>query len=355
MKNKILLLGLCILSILVLTSCRHSVCGNGIAEAGEDSSTCCADTGCSGTFQCINNTCIEPDCGDCGYFDNETMECKDYVCCTNDDCAADKECKNHECKILSCGSCQSIDNHQCKDLTCCDDDDCDDRDASTIDLCKFPSTKSSECSHEALETCDTNSDCNDNTASTEDICVDGDPNECIHITIRTCKDNDGYCPDDCDYTDDNDCESDIEDCGTRTSCFQDALDDCTLAKVSLKMDVDDDDLKRDITILMEITGYDDDEETCAVDFEFDDIDVEFTSEYRAELIAGGDTEDDVDDREENENDDYDDYEGDSGDCNFADDDIDGAKAVLEDWIDDDFDVDDFNSYDCDGNFFDYNG
>ncbi len=53
--------------------------------------------------------------------------------------------------------------------------------------------------------CSSNYDCDDNDESTDDICT-GFPKKCIHNKIIVCIDNDGYCPIQCEYEDDNDCE-----------------------------------------------------------------------------------------------------------------------------------------------------
>lgn len=353
MKAKTMLLLLTILSVLVLlNACEKSICGNAVLEEGENCSTCCLDAGCLGEQTCANNTCMDPKCAECQYIDEEKHVCVDYRCCKNEDCAASEECSGHECKGLSCGACQYVEDHKCKDLRCCDDSDCNDNDDMTLDMCKFPSTKSAECSHEAADTCDSDSDCDDSKASTEDMCVKGSPNKCTHITIDECKDGDGYCPADCAYSDDDDCESDTEGCGTSISCFNDALEGCNNATFSLDMDVDDEEREQDITVNAEIVGWNDDDEICTVSFEFDSIDIEFTDAYREELLNESNTEDDIDDMLDDENSDADDMEGDNGECNFEDGDIDGVKAVLDAWKNNDFDVDDLNDYDCDGNFFD---
>ncbi|MBD3312963.1 hypothetical protein GF345_00815 [Candidatus Woesearchaeota archaeon] len=347
--------GILALSIIILASgCRQPVCGNQILEEGETSATCCADAGCPGSEECINNTCISPECGECGYYDEDAHECVDYECCEDDDCSADEECSDHECNELLCRDCSYIDDHECIDIECCDDEDCDDNDDSTMDMCKFPGTKSAECSYTELEVCDDDSDCDDNDDSTEDICIDGEPNECIHFSITDCNDDDGYCPSDCDYTEDNDCESNVLDCGTDEDCFIDALSNCTLAQLTLDMDVDNSTAEMDIIVLAEILEWDDSNEICEIAFEFDSIVLEYTDSYRNTL--GDDpynhTEDEIDDLEEDDNDDLDDKEGDAGECDIDESDLDDVQDIIDDWERDDFDVEDFDSYDCSGDFFD---
>jgi hypothetical protein len=355
MKRMNLIIAVCIVStILFLSACRiEPVCGNRIQEYGEDYTTCCLDAGCPENLECVNNTCATPECGECQYFDGEQAQCVDYECCDDSDCGADQECKEHECSKLLCGYCQYIENNQCKNMKCCVDKDCDDNDASTTDMCKFPATKNSACVNEELETCDVDSDCDDDDDSTEDVCVDGNPNECIHISITKCKDGDGYCPDDCTYSEDDDCESDVEDCGSSVSCFKDALEDCDPASVSFKMDIDNSTHHMDVVPYLEILGYNDDDD-CEVSFEFDTIDVDFTDSFISDLEDDDYSDDDIDNLLDDSNDDMDDWEGEDGECAFQDDEIDDVKSIIDDWRNDDFNPkDDMDSYDCSGDFFDW--
>jgi predicted small secreted protein len=353
MRDKtIIIIVLAVLSAVLLSGCNNYVCGNGVIEKDETSLTCCMDVGCPGAQNCMNNSCVDPKCSSCEYLDSQAHKCVKYDCCSSSDCNADEECSDHKCTGLLCKSCTYVDGHKCVAFKCCGDSGCNDNNEMTIDVCKLPSTKSADCSHEAIQTCKTDSDCNDKKALTKDICVKGSISKCVHTNITECEDNDGFCPEGCEYDDDNDCETGIEDCGTSITCFEDALDACEPASLSFDMDVDDDERKQDISISLEILSWDDEEELCNVSFEFDTIDIEYTDDYIEELLNDSNTEDEIDDLLADENDDADDIEGDSGECSLEEGEMTNVKTILSNWKADDFDVDDFNSYDCDGDFFD---
>jgi hypothetical protein len=69
------------------------VCGNNICEEGENNEICCKDCSCSNDSICLNNKCIEGNCG-------EDKDCDDGISCTVDGCL-DNYCVNElitECK-----------------------------------------------------------------------------------------------------------------------------------------------------------------------------------------------------------------------------------------------------------------
>ena len=67
--------------------------------------------------------------------------------------------------------------------------------------------------------CYTDSDCDDNDDSTEDECT-GTPKTCSNLEITSCVNNDDYCPNNCVYDDDNDCE-DPNSCSVDSDCDDD--------------------------------------------------------------------------------------------------------------------------------------
>jgi len=187
-------------------------CGDGVAEEGETSETCCLDAGCSGEQTCDNNTCVDPVCGNCQYL--ESHVCKDYPCCDDTDCLDTETCINHACQQITCGNCQYIEARACIDSECCQDTDCDDSNPNTADKCLNPGTKSAFCSNSLTDLCSSNSQCDDNETSTKDECY-GVPKKCHNIQITTCTGGDLYCPSSCNQTTDSDCPK---------SCNEDA--DC---------------------------------------------------------------------------------------------------------------------------------
>jgi len=268
------------------------------------------------------------------------------------ECSILEECADHECKELSCDDCAYIDNHTCVDLACCDDLDCDDDNEDTIDLCKFPGTKSAECTNNE---CETDEDCDDHDVSTTNNCSI-ETYKCLYYLITDCIDDDGYCPEDyCDYTDDNDCEIEVIECDDDDiDCFYDELETCHLAEVTWTItdDHSNSSVEIDVTTDMTIEGVDDDG-NCEVSFETDEIDLDFTTAYIDELKADpyNLTDQEVQNKENDAQDNADDVEDYDWTCYFED--TDDLIAIFEDWKDGYYDVeDDFADYDCSGDYFD---
>ena len=78
---------------------------------------------------------------------------------------------------------------------------------------------------ENQDECLIDEDCDDEDPSTEDIC-NGTPKKCLHNTITECITGDDYCPINCDYSTDEDCELTdpikIE-CGENIWCYHDKV------------------------------------------------------------------------------------------------------------------------------------
>jgi hypothetical protein len=127
----------------------------------------------------------------------------------------------------------------CEDK-CIKNSDCDDNDISTADLCSGKPKRCSnkkinrclsgddycplgckfeqdnDCIKEDLDKCKFDSDCNDNNISTEDTCH-GSPKQCSNIRIVECISGDGYCPINCKYDIDKDCQIPDE-CNSNADC-----------------------------------------------------------------------------------------------------------------------------------------
>ena len=284
------------------------VCGNGKVERGETIETCCDDAGCLGEQLCENNQCIEPTCGECQRLENhrcisyECCEdadcppskmctankceiitcgecqyisnhtCVDHECCDDGDCSADEKCTNHQCISVACGQCQYISNLECMDYACCLDEDCDDNNATTIDICNNPQTLNASCSYVMPDECTTSFACDDNNVSTLDICS-GTPKTCSNTPITECTDGDNYCPLNCTYEDDEDCDEcaidyDCDDnddstedtcSGTPKECSNTLITECTTGD----------------NYCPSGCAYQDDEDCdeCAIDYDCDDNDI----------------------------------------------------------------------------------
>ena len=162
---------------------------------------------------CTNDSCIQALCGDCHYVENET--CYEYECCNNSVCGENETCQDHVCGELVCGDCQYIENQTCLNYTCCSNSDCYDSNASTTDRCKNQGTLDSECEHLDYN-CLVNADCNDDNHSTKDRCLVA-TKKCSNELIDDCIDNDHFCPEDCNHTEDNDCEA-TDECNVSADC-----------------------------------------------------------------------------------------------------------------------------------------
>ncbi len=323
-----------------------AVCGNSILEEGEDGSTCCQDAGCVGEQICEGSSCKEPECGECQYPDPATHACKDHACCENSDCASTEECKDHACVALNCGYCKYAEDHKCIAMACCDDEDCDDDYSMTKDICKNPSTKSAQCINEDLNECAKDADCDDSDASTEDTCTSSMPRKCLHMEISDCIDEDFYCPEGCNYKNDEDCSEDEIEC-TTLACFKDALEDCVYADFTWAVDTEDSENKITTTNYLRIKDEEDDE--CEVFIRTEEVKLRFTGDYKDELEDDGYSDDEIDDMEEDAEDDAKDVEDYTLTCFFED--TDEFADILDDWDDGEYDIDDIESY-CEGDYFD---
>jgi len=130
---------------------------------------------------------------------------------------------------------------------CSSNSDCDDSDKSTIDICsgtpkECSNTEITECvsgddycpqncdyinDEDCTEPdhCSTNNDCNDKDISTKDVCS-GIPKKCTNIKIIECAAGDDYCPPNCNYEQDKDCSEPDEcsndiDCNDNNACTSD--------------------------------------------------------------------------------------------------------------------------------------
>jgi hypothetical protein len=67
--------------------------------------------------------------------------------------------------------------------------------------------------------CSSNFDCNDNDISTNDNCA-GTPKKCTHTKMTACVTGDNYCPNNCKYSEDKECDECLkdEDCGNKDAC-----------------------------------------------------------------------------------------------------------------------------------------
>ncbi|MBT3406259.1 hypothetical protein HN419_03760 [Candidatus Woesearchaeota archaeon] len=379
-KHIILLLAL---SLILIAGCGYTPeCGNAYVDEGEDWNTCCLDVGCLGDQTCQNNTCINPECGecqflderkhacadheccddsdctdgnicednkcqmvvcgDCQYLSSETNECVDHECCETKECKDNEICTDHACETVTCGSCQYVEDHVCAAYACCKDSECDDDKSTTIDTCDKPTTADAKCMHESVKTCTEDSDCEDGKTYTEDVCLFGNPSRCVNFEISDCKDDDDFCPDGCSYSEDDDCSSASEDCDD-LDCFLDALEDCDYAEVDYTAKDDDNDIIVRARTYMEIKGENSDDE-CEVFFETKNIDIDFTDDYIEELEDDGHSDNEIDDMEDDEQDEADDIEGEDFLACFAN--TNNLETILEDWDDDKYDLDDLDDYVC---------
>ena len=187
-------------------------CGNDLCEAGESSSSCCVDCGCSAGYSCTSGTCTvntppapycgdgscgngedcatcSADCGTCppsgGGFtppppeDNET-EVVEELTCGDELCSDDETCSDCE---VDCGVCPP---------ECVEDIDCDDGDICTIDSCD------ESCSYEVVA-CGLSDSCcpsgctisNDGDCSCDDACSQGSTNCVEGVNYACLGDNNG--------------------------------------------------------------------------------------------------------------------------------------------------------------------
>ncbi len=137
------------------------------------------------------------------------------------------------------------------DDQCVYEGSCDDLDSCTVDICMGAPK---ECKYEAIEQCVTgddccpnqcnyttdgdcpmpaclvDADCDDNDPTTLDTCITGWTNRCENVKQAiACIPDDNYCPPECTYAEDNDCEQPVE-CEVDADCDDDdpsTIDTCT--------------------------------------------------------------------------------------------------------------------------------
>jgi len=163
------------------------------------------------------------------------VSCEDGDLCTLDQCSGiPKECSRERIKECVGGDgccpagCTSEIDFDCEFDECESSDDCDDYDISTKNICSGIPRK---CSYEEIVECETgdgycpegcsysndeeclvdeceaDQDCDDQDSSTVDECKseEGKPNLCSYSARKECISNDGFCPVHCVSTTDNDC------------------------------------------------------------------------------------------------------------------------------------------------------
>ena len=191
-----------------------SSCDSCSSEDGEFTEEC-DDEKVYTTDYCYGFSCYNIDIMDCGGF---TYDADGYCppwCSSayDDDCpckSAEFDCHDYDsCTEDLCvnGECQNLEITQCLD-----DDGC----------CPNGCNNSVDNDCQPADECTENSDCDDGYPCTIDICS-GSPKECSHMPITYCTDNDGCCPAGCEYATDNDCQE--PGCETNEDC--DDLDPCT--------------------------------------------------------------------------------------------------------------------------------
>jgi hypothetical protein len=195
--------------------------------------------------KCLNNDSYCPT--GCNYFkDNDC--CQTDTDCNDDDFSTKDTCINSSICIHNliteclkgdgycpkgCNYITDPDCNQCRNSL-----DCEDNDSSTTNVCdgyplrcinkKIISCISNDefcplnCTYKTdndCNQCNTNVECNDELEKTYDVCV-GKPYRCKHLEIKTCNNNDGYCPENCTFKTDSDCDECIgsNDCDDQNSC-----------------------------------------------------------------------------------------------------------------------------------------
>ncbi|MFC1768363.1 hypothetical protein ACFLZX_01240 [Nanoarchaeota archaeon] len=421
------------ISITAYVLITHAECGNGKVERGETEDTCCTDVGCRGEQTCENNSCIDPTCSECQYYEN--FICNDYTCCSDSGCDDNdpdtkETCVDPSKKISKCesqllvklktttspfsltkemdasfefekkdytlsisepsstsvivdiegtkttikkGDKKNIDidddsiadisleltnsssdsaSFKIKKLTyaCFEDSDCDDNEAATTDKCVDAGSPSSKCTNEIINECEDHSDCDDNDDTTDDYCV-GTPKKCQHTGVEECKDDDGFCPSDCNYVNDDDCPKTTIDCGKniqdleedddmpKFECFVEASEVCAKATLTNTVIEEEDGIITEKKYSMEIKGND--TIYCAFEHEIINVKLEFSDDLIQEKLDNGSTQAEIDQEEADMEEDAQAVEGDEVSCNFEYDDL---EDLLNDWMngryeDDDLDID----------------
>lgn len=130
-------------------------------------------------------------------------------------CSSNKDCEdNNPCTIDYCDG----DPLRCKHkliLWCRDDDGCCPKSRCTEE-------KDNDC--KLVDECINDSNCDDGNLSTKDICDKNKKCSHIKITVTKCISGDNYCPENCTFTSDIDCDecNNDEDCDDSNACTFDA-------------------------------------------------------------------------------------------------------------------------------------
>ncbi|MEA3430741.1 MAG: hypothetical protein U9R08_05690 [Nanoarchaeota archaeon] len=196
---------------------RGGTCGNKVCDSGETSETCerdcpkivqetvvkvesnCGNYICEAdeTFASCVQDCKEPELIVSTPGDNKQKQENQEEQKQEQQTQEDKPLEpvqNLENKTLDvvCGDsvCQETENCE----SCMEDCGCVDAEVCFNRKCYLPK-------------CFENTDCDDSRDSTKDVCEYPGKAfaKCEHSTIKRCKDDDGYCPDDCTEDNDNDC------------------------------------------------------------------------------------------------------------------------------------------------------
>lgn len=108
-------------------------CGNGVCEASESQSNCCADCKCSGTATCTATGCRAPAGPVCGNNACELGESQSN-CCSDCGCPAGYACDGQTCKsTCGNGTCDAGESQ----ASCCQDCGCQDSYACQANRCVF--------------------------------------------------------------------------------------------------------------------------------------------------------------------------------------------------------------------------
>ncbi len=129
-------------STATITFSLAYACGDSQCDEFENQQNCCKDCGCSGTFKCVENSCIAPEC-------TQDIQCNDSDELTEDYCS-DFKCKH-------------------KNIKCKSDLDCNDNNTDTDDSCN-----KGKCLNLLNYVCKSNEDCEDDNPCTLDECINKD-------------------------------------------------------------------------------------------------------------------------------------------------------------------------------------
>lgn len=246
MKTSLILI-LLIISLFLVSGCE-------CPKMCDDNNVCTFDQCSKDTnYECVYEP-ITPCCGNKLIEQGENFN----TCCVDAGCPElSSSCNNNVCTNPICDPCQYIENHQCFNATCCEDSDCNDNNISSIDKCNNPKTKSASCS---------------NILTTE--CISGD----------------NYCPTNCEYTEDNDCEVKVIDCGINFDCFIKASENCNKSEVIYSTDGYIPTLfgiEQKITYLYKLKGMD--SGTCVFYLKLKENDIKYGEELVQNLLNQGKT------------------------------------------------------------------